>query len=90
MQVGREIALGFASCYFTPFQLVLLIPNTTASHPITYNNYLFHLTVLTLAMFFLGLGIGLGVGILVLLIILSLMAAMIYYNNKVSVYYNKD
>ena len=39
MHLGREIALGFASCYFTPFLdalLVLLIPNTTPNHPITY------------------------------------------------------
>ena len=40
VQVGSEIALGFDLCYYTslhPAQLGLLI-NTTASHPITYNN----------------------------------------------------
>ena len=39
VQVGREIALSFVSCYFTPFQpaqFMILIPNTTARHPITY------------------------------------------------------
>ena len=37
----KEIVLGFASHYFTPFlftMLALLIPNTTAIHPITYTN----------------------------------------------------
>ena len=41
MHSRREIALGFTSCYFTPFLsalLMLLIPNTTATHAITYTN----------------------------------------------------
>ena len=40
-QVGREIVRGAAKCYFNslqPTQLALLIPNTTASYPITYTN----------------------------------------------------
>jgi len=44
MHSRREIALGFTSCYFTPFLsalLMLLIPNTTAAHAITYTNALF-------------------------------------------------
>ena len=40
-QSGREITLGFASCYFTPFLtalLILLIPSTTENYSTTYTN----------------------------------------------------
>ena len=38
MHTGKEIALSFASCYFTPFLsslLMLLISNSTATHAVT-------------------------------------------------------
>ncbi len=41
MQVGREVALGFTSRYFTlflPALLQLVIPNTPENCPITYSN----------------------------------------------------
>ena len=51
---GREIALGFALCYFTPFLsalLMLLIPNTTATHAITYTNNTATLVTVTIGVY---------------------------------------
>jgi len=49
MHPGREIALNFISCYFTPLLdalLMLLIPNTTPNHPITYT-YIIYIYIYT-------------------------------------------